>query len=799
MAPTACGSARVRRHGYPSGMLDGNLAPFLARAAVMPRRRPANACLLALLAGPCARAQEHPSEDVTPLDLVTVVGVSPVTGTDIAAMKLPYNVQSIDDSTLERAQTLDLGDFMNRHLAGVTANSAQGNPLQPDLQFRGFTATPLLGGSEGMSVYLDGVRVNEVFGDTVNWDLIPTDAIERMSLLAGANPVFGLNTLGGAISLQTKTGFSDPGTRFESYGGSFGRTDATFETAGTAGQWGWYLMGNRFDEDGWRDASPSNAKNVYGTLSWRGDAASFDLHLGHAHTDLTGNGATPVQELAQRWQSIFTAPDETANTLDLVSGQGHLDLNAATKLSFTVFHRTVDTLSYNGDGSDFDACDDDDTLLCAGNGAPILDQHGNPVSAAYNAINNIGQRRQTSNGGTVQLSFDQPLGAMQNQLVAGFDYSNGRLYYDSALEMAVLQPNRVISANSGLFIPDDALSVDSHTQSLGLYATDTLSITDRLALTVSARGNHTRTTIVDPTGLNPDLDGQHSFSRVNPAAGLTWQWTPALNVYGGYSESTRAPTPVELTCADPDAPCKLPNDFVSDPPLKQVVAKSWEAGLRGAFGNGDRTNWHVGLFRTTNSGDILFQSTGGTQSNEGFFANVGDTRRQGLEASIAGTFPDKRLNWYANYTTLDATYLSNFSENSANHPDASAGGLIFVEKGDYIPSLPKNSFKLGADFVVTPALSVGGDVVANSGQYLRNDEANLLGETAGYALLNLHANYAFNEHISVFARVDNVFNRRYITFATLGDAREIFPAYNDPRFYGPGQPRGIWIGVKLAL
>ena len=143
---------------------------------------------------------------------------------------------------------------MNRHLAGVTINGAQGNPLQPDVQFRGFTATPLLGGSEGMSVYLDGVRVNEVFGDTVNWDLIPTDAIERMSLLAGANPVFGLNTLGGAISIQTKTGFSDPGTRCRVYGGSFGRTDTTFETAGHAGPWGWYLMGNRFDEDGWRDA-----------------------------------------------------------------------------------------------------------------------------------------------------------------------------------------------------------------------------------------------------------------------------------------------------------------------------------------------------------------------------------------------------------------------------------------------------------------------------------------------------------------------------------------------------------------
>lgn len=756
------------------------------------------ACSLGM-AGGLALAQEHASEDVTTLQLITVVGVSPVTGTDIAAGKLPYNVQSIDDRALQRAQTLDLTDFMNRHLAGVTTNGAQGNPLQPDVQFRGYTATPLLGGSEGMSVYLDGVRVNEVFGDTVNWDLIPTDAIERMSLLAGANPVFGLNTLGGAISIQTKTGFSDPGTRFELYGGSFGRTDTTFETAGHTGQWGWYLMDNRFDEDGWRDASPSNARNFYGTLSWRGDAASFDLHLGHADTELTGNGATPVQELARRWQSIFTAPDETTNTLDLISGQGSVDINEATKFSFTVYHRKVDTLSYNGDGSGFAACADDGDILCGDDGAPILDQNGHTVSSAYDAINNIGQRRQKSDGGTLQLALRQPLGGRENQFVIGADYTNGRLRYASVLEMAVLLPDLVTSPDSGVYIPDDALTVDSHTRNIGLYATDTLSITDALALTLSGRSNHTRTTIFDPTGVNPALDGQHSFSRFNPAAGLTWQWTPELNLYGGYSESTRAPTPVELTCADENAPCKLPNDFVSDPSLKQVVAKSWEAGLRGAVGSGDRARWHAGLFRTTNTDDILFQATGGTQSNEGFFANVGATRRQGLEASVAGTLRDKRLNWYANYTFLDATYRTSFHENSANHPDADAAGLIFVRKGDRIPSLPRHSFKIGADFAVTHALSLGGDLLANSGQYLRADETNLLGETAGYAVVNLRANYTFNDHVNLFARVDNLFDRHYVTFGTLGDATAVFPDFTDPRFYSPGQVRGAWVGVKLAL
>lgn len=764
---------------------------------------PLAAALAGLFGSAAAQTPPANSENVTTLDLVSVVGVTPVAGTEIAAAKLPYNVQSINDDALDRAQTLDLTDFMNRHLAGVTTNGAQNNPLQPDVQFRGFSATPLLGGSEGVSVYLDGVRVNEVFGDTVNWDLIPEAAIERMSLLAGANPVFGLNTLGGAISIQSKTGFSDPGTRLEFYGGSFGRTETTFETAGNAGAWGWYLMGSRFDEDGWRDQSPSDAKNFYGTLSWRGDAASLDLHLGHADTDLTGNGSAPAEQLAHDWKGIFTAPDETANKMDLVSVQGSFNFSEATKLSFTAFHREVKTRSYNGDGSDFEECEDDDDVLCEDDSDErVLDQNGDPISSEYDAINNISHRQQKSDGGTLQLSFDQPIGGMRNQLVVGIDTNDGRLTFDSAVEVATLLENRHTSSDSGLFVPEDALRVSSRTRSTGVFVTDTLSVTDALALTLSGRSNRTRTTIKDLTGENPDLNGRHRFSRFNPAAGLTYQWRPELNFYGGYSESTRAPTPVELTCSDETAPCKLPNQFLSDPPLKQVVAKSWEAGLRGAFGNpgnGEHLNWHLGVFRTTNVNDILFQSTGGVQSNEGFFANVGDTRRQGVEASLSGALWDKRLRWYANYTYLDATYQTGFSENSANHPDADDDGMIVVRKGDRIPSLPKHSVKLGADFAVTKELSLGGDLIANSGQYLRGDEANLLGETAGYAVLNLRANYVFNEHFSLFARVDNVFDKRYVTFGTLGEPDEIFPDFEDPRFYGPAQPRGAWVGFRVAL
>jgi iron complex outermembrane receptor protein len=743
------------------------------------------------------------------LTTVKVIAVTPEQGAELPENMLPYSVQSANSEDFERSQVLDVTDYMNRHLAGVTINSSQGNPLQPDVQFRGFTGTPLLGGSEGISVYVDGVRVNEVFGDTVNWDLIPEEAMSKLTLLSGANPVFGLNTLGGAISIQTKNGFTDPGTQFESYLGSWGRSETSVESGGNNGQWGYYVLANHFEETGWRDLSDTNATSFLSTLSWRADNATLDLHLSHTESKLTGNGASAIQELQARPQSVFTAPDLTQNFFSGVTGQGTYKFNDDTILSATLFGRQVNTRSYNGDDTNFDACDDNPDLLCNDDGSPVLDQHGNQLSSDYNAINNIGVRKQLSYGGSTQLVFKQPLFGMPNQFVAGIDYDHGRVVYTSVLEAAFLIPDPntpysfSTSPDSGVFVPDQALDIDAFNIDEGIYFTDTLSLTDRFGLTLSGRYNHTHTTIEDESGTSPDLDGNHTFHRFNPAAGITYQFSRAINFYGGYSESTRAPTPVELACASPDAPCTLPNDFVADPDLKQVVSKSWEGGLRGLVDTSDwagTMNWKVGLFRTVNSNDILFQATGGAQSNQGFYANVGDTRRQGLEASLSGKLFDGRLDWYANYTYLDATFQTTFTEISANDPFADPDtGLIQVNKGDRIPSLPKDALKVGADYAFTHEFSVGGDVIFNSGQFLRGDESNHVGEISGFTIVNLRASYRINEHIQVFGRVNNVFNRTYYNFGILGDATDLFPTFTDPRFVSPGDPRAGWVGITLDL
>ena len=234
---------------------------------------------------------------------------------------------------------------------------------------------------------------------------------------------------------------------------------------------------------------------------------------------------------------------------------------------------------------------------------------------------------------------------------------------------------------------------------------------------------------------------------------------------------------------------------IADPPLDQVVARTFELGARGRSGG---INWNVAIFTTTNEDDIIFISSGALTS-EGYFDNIGDTRRRGIELGVSGRALSDRLDWFAGYTYLEATFQSDFRAPSENHPKA-VGGEIGVDKGDRIPGIPEHVFKVGADYKITPSFALGGEVLYASNQYLRGDESNQLDPIDGYAVTNLRMRYELTKALSVIGRIDNVFDTEYETFGVLGEPAEVLgAAYDDPRFLGPGSPRGGWIGVEATF
>jgi iron complex outermembrane receptor protein len=783
------------------------------------RRRTAPASFAALSLALNA-ALAHAQESRTPsleAPTVEVVGTTPVPGLGTPREQVPANVQVVTADTMREQQVLNLPDFMEQSMPSVFVQHIQNNPFQPNLTYRGFLSSPLLGSPQGLSVFQDGVRINEPFGDIVNYDLIPRNAISTMTLVPGSNPVFGLNTLGGAIDIRTKSGVYYPGLEAEASGGSWGRKQAAVAWGGYGERADYFIAGNWFDEDGWRDFSPSEVRQAFAKVGWENGETDFDLAFTHADTDLTGNGVLPERMLEQRRDQIFTYPDNTRNKMTMVNLTGSHWLDSQWLVSGLVYHRSNDAKTLNGDvNDDFE----EDPALDGAAGA-----NGGLGFNQETAVSNRSQTDQSSIGIGLQLTW----GLERNQLAIGVTHDRSKSDFRSSSQVGIFNADRSVLEQDAEEI-ENILEGKSVTSSV--YFTDTYRVTERLAATISGRFNRTNvktTDLFDPTP--PNLDGDHSYSKFNPAIGFTYAVNPALTTYAGWNQGNRAPSPIELGCADPNNPCTLPAGLASDPFLEQVVARTIEFGARGRVAQ--RVAWNAGAFRTVNRDDILFV---GTSTSAGFFTNFGKTQRQGVELGLSGATGGK-LRWNLNYSYVDATFESSaclLSENNSSRgtspvcTDVGAGtgdDLILVSPGDRIPGIPEHQLRLSGDYRVTDKWSLGATLIAFSDSYAHGNENNrhrpgdatdLLGDTRtflgsgkvpSYAIVNLVTRYRFGEQLEFFGRIDNVFDREYSTAAILAenpfDAGGVFQTNSDnwtrETFFAPGAPRAFWVGMRYRL
>lgn len=850
--------------------------------------------------------------DALKTDKVEVISNTPLPGTGISISKIPSNVQTVKSEDIRRVQALDLSEYMNRQMGSVYINDIQNNPLMPDVNYRGFTASPLLGTPQGISIYMDGVRMNLPFGDQVNWDLIPRNAIQGMQLMPGSNPMFGLNTLGGAISIQTKDGRSNPGSSVQFTLGSYNRKIGEFEHGGVSkdGSLDYFIAGTAMEEDGWRDKSQSNYQQLFGKLGWHGEKTDLKLTYSFADTDLNGNGLVPMAQNKRDYRSVFTYPDNTRNNSNFLNLQ--LAHYFTDNVSFTgnAYYKRVKTRTYNGDINDESLPE-----VPGGYGQSLGRNYvstgstGNNCLAQLQAADEPGEKcpgminrstlTQISAGIFGQVNVDDKIFGLNNIYTVGGGFERSIQRFGQTAEFADIFARQAVGY--GYFAnglngdidgePDDRRTIlrgRSHVWSL--YATDTLSVTDALSLTASARYNHVRVDNNDhliPEGQRGSLSGEHHFNRVNPALGLTYKLSESLNVYGGYNEGSRAPTSIELGCADPESPCRLPNAMAGDPPLKQVVTKTWETGIRGSLGS--NMKWNAGVFHSRNENDIMFVSAGSTSS--GYFKNFGETKRQGFEGGFSGKVDN--FSFGANYTFIDATYQSeetvggNFNSSAevtevdrlstSGITSATASAItstsntnlltptarqIHVEKGDKIPLIPRNIMKAFAVYDINENWSLGGDAIFMGGQYARGNENNKHksgsvtydcqeaadddfqtyiksatpgspalanpgspnitqcntnnnsgsflnpGKIAGYAVFNMFSSYKIDKEWTLFARVNNIFDREFYTAAQLGgdpfSNNQIATSASQANrsttigdtFVAPGAPRSGWVGIR---
>jgi outer membrane receptor protein involved in Fe transport len=799
---------------------------------------------------------------------VTVVGNTPLPGLGQAREEVPSAVQSASHRDLERSGSADLGSFMNRNLGSVHVNDNQGNPFQMDISFRGYTASPLLGTPQGLSVYVDGVRMNQPFGDVVAWDSIPRFAIGSITLMPGSNPLFGLNTLGGAISIQTKDGLRFPGSSAQITLGSFGRRSLEIEHGGANKQNGlnWYFGTQLYKERGWRQESPSDIRQLFGKLGWANARTDLKLSLAYADNELNGNGLQEFRWLERDYSSIYTKPDISKNQSLFLNLTALHSVSDQTTFSGNAYYRNMRSSTFNGDlNSDsldqaiYQPSASERAALSAAGYSGFPSAGADPSNTAFpywrcvanvllndepaekcNGLINRTSLKQANWGLSGQVAVDGKIANHRNRFTIGLGFDASSLKFTQSSQLGYLNADRSITglpafADGGVTGGvldgepfDTRVALEGSVRTYSIYAMNNLSIGNTWHITASGRFNHTRiknNDLLNPGGGLNSLDGDHSFSRFNPALGVSYVSSPQWNAYLGYSEGSRAPTSIELGCANPNNPCKLPNALAGDPPLDQVLTRTWEAGLRGRLG--PSMQWNIGAFRAANFNDILFVAD--NTSGFGYFKNFGKTLRQGLELGLSGR--SGAWSFGSHYTLLSATYQSPETVlgagSSANSSAASGtpglAGTIDIKPGDQIPLTPKHLFKLHADYRVNAAWTLGGNVNAVSGVFARGNENNLhqpaapyylgQGKSAGFAVLNLQARFQATPKWQFFAHLNNVFDRRYTTSAQLGpmgfnangnfqsrpfgaNANGDFPLQYSS-FFAPGAPRSVWVGMKM--
>ena len=565
--------------------------------------------------------------------------------------------------------------------------------------------------------------------------------------------------------------------------------------------------------------------------------------------------------LDRDYSGVYTKPDQTNNRSPLLNWTLRHAVNDRWTISSNVYWRFVRADTYNADLNN-DSLDqsvyqpsaaDIAALTAAGyTGFPRSGanssttpfpswrciaqalQKTSPVEKC-NGLMTHTYARQYNYGLAGQVTRFTATGAgRKNQLTIGAAYDGRRSGFQQAQRFAFLNPDLSFTAvdayadgstTSGGDPVDTRVDLNGRMHTGSIFVTDTLS-SGRWNVTASGRYNYS--TAANDDKLHPasglgSLTSRNSFQRFNPAAGLTYTARGGINLYFGYSEGSRAPTSIELGCADPNQPCKLPNAMAADPPLKQVVTRTLEAGVRGKMEAG--IDWSAGWFRAMNSNDILFVAS--TQTGYGYFKNFGETLRQGLEADANWKFT--RASVGLGYTLLDATYQSSETLNgSANSTNDSAikglNGVVEVQPGNRIPLAPRHSAKAYADFRATKRLTIDAGIVAVSSSFARGNENNRHqqdgkyylgpGNSPGYAVVSAGARYRLSKRVQLLVQVNNLADRHYFSAAQLAasgfTAQETFVARPFPAvsgnfpiqhttFYAPGAPRTVWGGLRVSF
>lgn len=742
------------------------------------RSVPTGAIVLALCAVPSAPtvAQQPdtapPRTDTTATDSSAAQRLAPtvVTGTRLVAVDERTPVQ-VDELQLGNMPPGPVGaaEILGR-LPGVSAFDDQGTRAQPTLEIRGFRLSPVVGVAQGVSVFLDGVRINEPDAQEVNFDLIPMDAVERAELVRGPGTLFGKNSLGGALVLFTRRGDSTPRLRASLEAGGFGYRAARVGAGGMLGGIDAYLTARGTEEDGYRAETRVRTRQLFLNLGRKRDSSDLALTVLYGHDRIMQAGSLPESWLREDPSANFTGGDFFEPELWHLALRGERPFAGGT-LRGNVFRRTNDYQQFN---VNVDA----------------------PSTSAH-----VGNH---STGGTVEWTLPTRIGRMPLGVTVGAEYSRNDVTYRIFSVPTAGAPDFEGDCDQSTGLCENARVNEDDA---ALYAQGVLSVTPALAFTASMRGDYVHIPFRDLR--DRANDGTNSYRRFSPRIGVNYYLGDAFRGYAAVSTGFRAPAALELACADESAPCALPFSLGDDPPLDPVTVVNYESGIDWEPREG--TALDIVGFREDARNEIVFVAS---RTTTGFFQNIPRARRQGIEASGSLELP-AGLRVFGSYALIDATYQSSVLLASAIPESDSA------RTGDRLPLSPRHraTFGLAATRVQGRSVIEGTLFLrAVSSQYMRGNDANanvvdvskdiipdlVSGLVPGYTVASLRLHYE-SSHFGISAHISNLFDRDFETFGIFGE-NPVGPIGGPrpseariERFLNPGYPRTLTVTIEAKM
>lgn len=775
------------------------------------------ACLLtpiALATAQLIMSQAYANDVVGTLPAVEVVGVSPVTSFNVPLAQYPGNIQVLRENDIESQKSSSFSELLGRSAVSVNLNEIQGNPFQLDLNYRGQRLSPVLGSAQGISAYLDGVRINEAFGDVISWDMLPESAISTITMIPGSNPMYGMNTLSGALVMTTKNGLTHEGNEVELTAGSFGRQRADVGVGRNLGNgYHAYAAVTTFKEDGWREKSDSKLTNAFIKFGRDTEKTSWNVSAMGGTSDLKGNGLAPHDMYTTNYRQGYSFYDITENKSQQISFAGIHKLSNEEKLSLTTWYRHAKRKGNNGDVNEdyreYLECYDElgGTFSYSGCATDFSNQAQNGWNAPENALINKNNSKQETYGATFQ--WDKQFGA--HKLLSGVTIQQSKTRYQQWSADAEFDDARVAIIEGDF---ENQADHKGKNNQYALFIGDVFTPAPGTLLMGALRYDYAK---VNNDLISWEEDGDEhptkesfSYKKLNPSFGFSQVLNKQATVFGNWSQGMRVPTAFELGCSNPDYPCRVPTGLQDDPYLKPIISQTAEIGFR-LFPT-EKTRVTIAAFSNINKDDVMFVRAPSGTMNEGIFQNIGNTQRDGIE--LTARHRESRWELGASYTYLKARYKSSLTLPSLEED-------LAVTSGTRIAGLPEHFFKFAAMYRLTPQVRIGGDVQVYGSQVVAGNEtknspavqaggdaedASGVDKLAGYGILNLNANYEYARGFNFFLRVNNVFDKKYASYATLG--YNMFPGTQLVQpggeaegavFYAPGAPRAVFAGVRYEF